>query len=353
VTRASAVLAALLLFSSPLLAMRLNGSWYGQTLLTFPADENPDYLATTALSLRIKNTMGEKSSFAAELAFDTTTATNRDAFSVLRGSATFGAGDFTAEVGRFLPRWGRTYFFKPVDLFVPKVLLKNDVIYPGVDGADLRWHMTDLSFVQLVALPERDTERSTAGLCVEWNVWKTDFDLLAFYDGKRNRKAFGLDFKGDLFFGVFADLLYEFTDDIDYDLGRGEKGRFKIAGGLDYSWKDLMVAIEGLYDETGASTRDEYDYLALLRGERSLLAKSYLFADVRYGIPTRNQQVGASCIANLVDESYAVFPYWGWEFLQGTSLTIAAYFLDGRAGTELSPERFGKYLLTAWVRVRF
>jgi hypothetical protein len=141
-------------------------------------------------------------------------------------------------VGRMIVNYGRGTVFSPVDLF--SAVDTGDIALgrTGNDALRVLFPFGNFSGLDLVSTIASSPEQSIAGGRLFGHALDWDFGLSAFRDGRSaagGDLVIGLDFKGDIEFGVSAEVLAR----LPFDAGTPDPSQavYSLMAGLDYSIK--------------------------------------------------------------------------------------------------------------------
>ncbi|MGE5587388.1 MAG: hypothetical protein ACM3ZO_04135 [Clostridia bacterium] len=297
------------------------------------------------------------------------------------GRAPGGGGDWTltAELERaylkvFLPwadlnlgrqeiSWGVGYAWSPTDIFNPPNARDLGGLRQGVVAAVVRIPTGPLAYLSLVVA--RDRPISAGGNPDKWrygaryhgNVGGTDWSLAALRD--TDTTMVGADAKGDLMIG---DLALGWHAEVAHHAPQDGSGpRLEGVLGADHSWSGgkIVWAGEYFYNSRGAETRESYDYVSWLAGNRDYLARHYAFTQLAYQ-HDEFTSVSGSVLANLVDRSAAVTAGATILLSDGWTLSLSATALSGSPGDEFAggaipgaPSSKPDVMLRAWTTYNF
>lgn len=277
-------------------------------------------------------------------------------------NATITPHDFKLILGRFLPQWGVSKIFRPLDIFIPQTFFLNSISYKGIDGFSGKYYVSHLSSFELMVIPSMDIKHLISKLDISTNnseqknyndsviaanseIHIATFDnyIITLYNPKTSNKLLGYAFKGDILIGLWGELFYSF---------KGKQNMIKATLGMDYSFaKYYFISAEYFYDGSGVSDYKDYTLLAKAVS-RMTLGKQYLMLDFNV-ITYIEQNFGITGIINLGDQSFIIFPYYRYEILNNTLLGVSVYHFNGKSEREFSPPYFGNYILNTYLVINF
>jgi hypothetical protein len=270
----------------------------------------------------------------------------------------FSQEKFKITIGRFLPNWSKSKFFKPLDIFIPQTYFLNLLSFKGIDGFSFKYYFSALSSIEVLTVPFFDVrnivpvknisltneiQHTVSAFNLEFNFSSFENNLVFLKDISSDNNLIGFEFKGDLILGVWSELFYSFN---------GKKNKiFKTSFGSDYSIKQkYFFMTEFFYDESGGE-KENYEFLRL-NLKRMTLGKYY--AMVNFNILSENDlNYGITYLENLKDRSFIIFPYLRSEVIQNFILGLSLYYFGGLGETEFSYKNFGKFLLNCYLTILF
>jgi len=266
-----------------------------------------------------------------------------------RAYVDFYSSRFDLTIGRQRISWGTSYIWAPLDVFNRVNLIEPKGEREGVNAVRVYVPFGRLSGASAAFAPEGDIPDSRKGIRVFSNLYGVDLGL-SFITG-RNERLLGMDLRGDLEVGWWAEIVR---------LWEGDGAVLKGVMGLDYTFEagnGLYVLCEYYHDESGEPDRSRYDFSKL--AERNTLARDYLFSLSNYPLRV-NLTLSASLTVNLNDNTGILNPYIRYDIFQDVSLTFGAYIFYGPEGGEFQPTDkvdpsgiMGSDMLFSWLRVDF
>lgn len=246
--------------------------------------------------------------------------------------------DFQFKMGRFLPRYHYTNFFRPLDVFLGPEFFRQDVIYEGIDGFLLRKFFGGMTSLEYVWKPEVKITESSHLLNLTSNYKSFDFSLMGLYSGEEEVFKPGLGFKGDIGISLFNETLFSFRDGVD-------SVNITSSTGVDYSFGQFMTMVEYLYN--GGSRYRQMETGLSLSGEH------YLFLNAFHFIPM-GRSMGGSAILNLSDRSAIFSLFYENEILHGVNFSGGIYIpYSEESSDEFSSERLGSFILNFYLKAKF
>ena len=227
-------------------------------------------------------------------------------------------------VGRQIINFGKGFVFSPMDVYSSVDITDLNFRRSGSDVLRLKIPFGALSGADVVTSLSRlgNTENSAVKLYT--NLGGYDLSAVGIYDDENYRSVAGLGFKGDLFLGVYGELVETFKQ------GFGNRS-FKSMLGLDYSWENTWFAMVEYY------YREKPGWEAGLDFEDLIYGKHNLFANLRY---QHNELLSfsANTIFNTLDQKALSTVQVFYNLFQNTDVTayIRHYSLD--LGIPLIPD---------------
>lgn len=352
-----------------------DGRFYQQSLLAFRGNWDnitPAYIGFSMLDLKLDASPSEMVRVRSEIQY-TLLHQKSGIFSVGNGSSAINVnslnvgitpGDFKLTFGRFLPAWGKARVFRPLDIFIPQTYFLNVLSYPGMDGFSVKYYSSDLSSIEILAIPSMDVRHimpkvdfssnslflseinhAVVAMNAEIHIGSFDNNIILLNDNGSPNNLVGLTFKGDAVVGLWSELYYNFNT-------KTKKDSFKVSVGADYSFsKYYFMSAEYFYDKSGMKDYKKYHMLMELI-PRMTFGQQYLMAD--FNIMTyMEMNYGLTYLGNLQDNSFVLFPYYRYEILENCILGLSLYHFNGKGGREFSPTLLGNYIFNTYLVVRF
>ena len=258
-------------------------------------------------------------------------------FSIERLNFNIGINNSSITAGRFLPRWYHTYFFRPMDIFLPVQFFKNDLVYTGIDGLQIKNYFGVYTSLAYITRPSYNLEQTSHYVNFASHLGTFDLSLFSGYEGDNHLKKTGFGFKGDLFFSLFNETVLTFK--------KTDKMIYQTAAGLDYSFEKIMFILEYYYQED----KIKNPALHVLSFEDN----HYLFANIFYFIPLQ-YNIGIYGIANLEDRSSILSLYFQSEIFNGVTLLLGAYApVSDSKEQEFSYSNTGSLILNCYLKAKF
>jgi hypothetical protein len=182
-------------------------------------------------------------------------------------------GPLDVRIGRQQLNWSQTYLWSSFDRFNPyhPLQLEPDE-RQGVDGIELVWHQANGNSIEVAAVGARDAAQSSHGIRYRshWNGIDIDYLLARF----AQTTALGIAAAGQW---SAAGWRFEATVNRTKDSLVAVGNYQDLIFSVDYTFDGEFTAIgEILYRGDGAEMPSEYDWLALLVGKRTNLARRYV-----------------------------------------------------------------------------
>jgi hypothetical protein len=245
-------------------------------------------------------------------------------------------GRVDLRVGRQAINFGRALIWNPTDLVDANTLFDFSVEKRGVDAARAAVSLSGTATVQgLLAYPQGlaalGGERNPVIALVraEALFGSSDVGVMAAHDGRREDFVLGVDVKGDLGVGYWAEGAAH--------LREGGESYYDVVVGADYSFpllQSLVLAAQYRRDSSGGTGVEDYDYLRLLRGQ-SFLARQYasLLATL-----TASELTGytGSLIVNLEDGSFVTTLAARRIFFENLETSVRFSLLGGSGAGEFN-----------------
>lgn len=274
---------------------------------------------------------------------------------------TFTHADIT--IGKQRISWGRSLLWSPLDVFNRVNFFEPQEEKFGINALRVQVPLGITSSIEGVYAPDDKPDNSSSGIRLLWNWAGTEYALttIHFANPLLRQNIFGFEFKTDKFLGIwfegahFNENRFRIPENISASY-------FRWLIGLDYSFNvrnGLLIMTEYTHDESGEPHKNRYDYSALFTGQRSLLARDYLFSSLqlRYSELT---SWSAAFLSNVNDGSLLAMPQYNRLIFEDTELTLGMYIALADKGTEFNPKpesdpanAFGNATFYAWIRLYF
>ncbi len=351
-----------------------DGRFYEQALLSFREYQkkiHTTYMGLSILDLKLDTRPSDIMHVRSELEYalalqkDNPILTSGDIESLVVNTlnASITPGDFKFTIGRFLPAWGKSKIFRPLDIFIPQFYFLNMLSFKGIDGISVKYYTSDLSSIEFIAVPSMDVRHiipsidlstnssfsneinhTVIAVNAEIHIATFDNNFIVLNDPSSGMNLLGFTFKGDAVVGLWSELFYSFNIK--------KENTFKASIGADYSFaKYFFITAEYYYDESGMLDRKNYSLMRDIM-PRMTVGKQYLMFD--FNVVTYTEiSYGITCIANLLDASFIIYPYFRDEIIENCFLGLSLYHFNGRAGREFNPDLFGDYVFNSYLLIRF
>ena len=224
----------------------------------------------------------------------------------------------------------------------------NGLVSPGGEWDRFRW---------MVRMKSNRGQFDFSG-CFATLLWAmTDYVQVPYsVPFLQRRRLFGADFAGELFgLGFWGECAWnEMGDPRSPGYGGGP---IHVAGslddyvegllGVDYTFSSgLYLMGEYLHNGSGFPGKEEYhlgEFLQYYAGERTTIARNYLFTLVQY--PLTDTMTGELFnIANLDDRSAAINPGLSWDMFEDVTVSATANLFLGGEDAEFSAMKASGYL---------
>lgn len=239
-------------------------------------------------------------------------------------------GAFDYRVGRQALHYGVSQIWNPVDLIDSQNPLDAQFDPNGVNALSASVGLSPTCVWHAVVAFPFDQPLSLTRL--QW-LWGTfDVSVLAADVRHVNERVLGLTAKGDIEVGVWLESAYHFSPPRDY---------LEFVVGIDYSLallESIYLSLQYYRDESGGSSFEDYDYLALLTGQRTFLARQYasFAATANYNEET---SVRGTFILNLEDGSSVAALGFRRYITDALELQLNVQSLQGLGNGEFSLRR--------------
>jgi hypothetical protein len=251
---------------------------------------------------------------------------------------------FDISIGKQRVAMGVSYLWAPLDVFNRVNLLEPKEEKPGANAFRIYIPLGKSSSLTGVFSPEDNFNTSKSGLRAKTQVWGIDAALTFIRSGTTETSIYGLDLRGENFFGWWIEAGY-FVSPIQKDK--------KIVLGFDYTFplkNGLYWLNELYYDSSGEKESSKYDFDRLFSGDRFTLGQKYFFSMLRYGF-TDFTTASISYIGNLGDGSYYINPTLQYEISQNIFISSGFYFPLGKTDGEFNRSNQGIFF--TWIKVNF
>ena len=258
-------------------------------------------------------------------------------------------GALDIRLGRQQLNWSRTFLWSSFDRFNPQNPLQIETDERiGVDALQLIWNFDNGNTLEWVKLPAQSDNKARWGIRYRTRYQEVDIDLL--------RADFGeVDTLGLAAVGRWKNAGWgvEFThnqQDANEMIESRNNSYVDFVFSIDYSFAtETHLVTEFLYRGSGASSTVEYDWLALIAGQRTDLAKRYLGLSLRQGF----QAIAAlelTFLYNHDDHSSAWVPAVRYSpgNYQDLHFRIGIQLFQGKKDTE-----FGRQNTTGFVEAQW
>ncbi len=203
-------------------------------------------------------------------------------------------------VGRQQVNWSRTFLWSSFDRFNPYDPLQIETEERrGVDGLRFNYAINELESVEWVAVGGHNSDERGFGVLWKQHFVNTDVDLLIANFGD-------VDSVGVAGAGQMLDAGWRM--ELTHNRNRVGDTYNEWIASVDYTFATQTTLIgEVLYRGDGQAAFQDYDLLALLRGERTNLAQRYIGMVIRQGFEPL-AGVDLTWLHNVDDQSSAWIP---------------------------------------------
>ncbi len=226
-------------------------------------------------------------------------------------------GNWEVRIGRQRINWGQTFIWNPNDIFNAYSFFDFDYEErPGTDAVLIRKYLGVISSAEMAFAPQTTWEESTFAAKLLLNIKGYDFQVITGKFSTDYTLGFGwtgaikgMGFKGE------ASYFYPMN-------GEGE-GQFMGTLGLDYTYKNLMIQYEMLYNSNPVLLTPETNFFVPLTARTLSYVPFSAFLTINYQItPLTHASLGG--IWNPEDASYFLSPSVGISLGNNTGLYFVA-----------------------------
>lgn len=223
--------------------------------------------------------------------------------------------------------WGTAYMINPTDVFNPFSLTLTDEEKQSVESIRGIYHIGYASSIDMVIVSSSiEAERKWA-IRGKTNISLYDLSLSYVYLGKEQGHMVGTDFSGELMdLGVRGEFaaFTPWEDDPYMDFSIGSSYTFDNGVGIDCEYYN---------NGRGKSKSSKYDYISLLSGDITFLARHYLYLTSNYMI-NEIESVNGVLIWNLIDGGLLVYPSYTYNIMENVDLSFEAILYSTSSGSE-------------------
>lgn len=238
---------------------------------------------------------------------------------------------FDLTVGRQRIAWGQGRIWTPADVINP---FRPFSIEPderrGSDLVDVRWDLSELSFLEGVYIPKEDFDwdQSIGVGRARSNFYTMDVGVMG---GKvTHENIIGFEHAAQLFEGSLrSEVTYTFNSEIREDFER-------IVVSYDYtvSFSHPWYWLVEVY-HNGIGERDFADYQKVVITENEQPFRGKEYAGFRSTVElTSLVKLEGSAIVNLNDRSFFLSPTLHWDLAEEVPLVVGMNLFFGREGSE-------------------
>jgi hypothetical protein len=255
---------------------------------------------------------------------------------------------FDLSIGKQRVAMGVSYLWAPLDIFNRVNVFEPKEEKPGTNAFKVYVPLGTSSSITGVFSPEEDFKGSRYGIRGKSQLGGIDLGVTLIRSGTTDTTIYGLDLRGENFVGWWVEAGY-FVSTLN---GLTEKNE-KIVLGFDYTFpiKDGLYWLnEFFYDASGAKEPVDYDYQAVMSGERFTMGRTYFFSMLRYRF-SDFLTGSVSYIGNWGDGSYILNPSIQYEVSQSVLVSTGFYFPMGKGSGEFNSQKRNMFFV--WLKVNF
>lgn len=312
-----------------------------QNLIIQKLYQNWNYYDQSILYLKLRKPSQDNYSLNADLSFSLSNFSN-NIYSLQSGVEilnfeTNPIKSLKLTLGRFLPGWHYTYFFQPMNFFLPFTLFLNDLIYTGIDGLSLKEYFSDLSSLEYVTVSKNKIRDFSHYFNFTSNIAGFDYSAIGGYSGQNSEKVIAAGFKGDIGVSFFNETVLTF-ENYRYPI-------YQAAGGFDYSLKNIMFIFEYYY---------QYSHFAEDLSIRSgLRDHHYLYSNIFYFEPN-GFNLGIFTLTNFDDKSSLLAFYYQVDIFNSSTLLLGIYApVSKNSIQEFSYNVTGSPIFNSYCKLKF
>jgi hypothetical protein len=262
-----------------------------------------------------------------------------------RAHVDFYLPNFDIIVGKQRLSFGVSRFWTPIDIFNRVNVFDPSEEKPGVNALKMYIPMGNTSNLTAVFAPERKFSTSRSGFRFQSMIKGIDIGFNFFHHGERHQNIYGIDLRGENFFGWWVEAGY-FTS------SAGNKT--KIVLGMDYTFpilSGLFWQNEFFYDESGEKNPSLYEFESLHCGDRYTLGRTYFLSKMH--MPLAKFLIGSMIyIGNWTDGSCTLNPEIQYSIAQNVSLNTGFFFSLGSSEGEFN-RRENSNIFYIWLKTSF
>lgn len=289
--------------------------------------------------------------YGSQLAFDLiipydTTSLNYalDNIAISRLALWLGPENLRIIAGKQRLYWGVARVFRPLDVFNPINFFEPGYERPGSNAFLGYIALGRLTSMRAIFVPEYTLEKSFSGVRVGSHFFENDVGLNVMHRAQERKTILGAEMTGELEVGYWGEFSYVWEDTLDYA---------QVSIGIDYTFPFMMYTMfEYFFDGSGETKPDNYDFLKIIRGERTTLAQQYLYMTVS-AMHNPFLRPAMNAIINFNDGGFILIPqiyyavYENAEIVSGMNIFIGS---DESEFRNITPYNGAVYI---WAKVYF
>jgi len=245
-------------------------------------------------------------------------------------------------LGRQRLAFGSGYMFNPSDLFVQPSMLDPTQDDPSSDALLTTFFLGQISGVNLIAVPGREIADGSYGLRLYTNL--AGFDLAGSYyhrgayTSELDAHFIGFSATGEIVVGDWdgPGIWCEGGLDLPYDPDGDDEvdSTWRASAGMNYTFTENFAAtVEYYHDEAGGEEFVDYDWMGLMGGERFVLGRDYLFANLEMDLSALIT-LSAMSMVNLNDGSLMTGPMLRFNLSDNVEASLGGFLFLGDEETE-------------------
>jgi hypothetical protein len=223
-------------------------------------------------------------------------------------------------IGRQIINLGQGFVFSPIDIFTSIEHLDLNYRRRGSDVIRIKIPINDLSGIDIISKLNSKQNGIEASLKAFTNVKGFDISAIGIYRGDLKEIITGLTFKGDLFIGLYGELVEHWMEN--------NKRNTQIMLGADYSiFKLLYFMAEYLFNEKPQAA-DSTSILYFSKTGQLCFSKHYGFFLIRY-IINEIMNISANTIIDIPSKSSILTFTYFYNVFQNTDLSFYVRYFYG------------------------
>lgn len=290
-------------------------------------------------------------SYGAQIALDcqvwydsTAFASIVDNISISRLALWVGKENRRVTIGKQRIYWGVARIFRPLDILNPTNYFEPGYERTGANAILGHYSIGDLSGIRAIVQPRFDIKKSLYGVRYSTNLWQNDIGLNVFHRSLSKITIVGAEITGEAEIGYWAEASHTWLDNQKY---------FKTSVGIDYTFPFYVYTMaEFFYDQSGAVSSSNYDYPALVRGERSTLGQQYLYTSIG-SVYNPFLRPSINAIINLKDKGFILLPTIMYSINDNAGLNLGFNLFFGTTDSEFRNISSYTGQVYCWLKVYF